>query len=133
MPRTDLRQKDSLNPYMTDRGLFESMVTGDVWVDAGLPQAFLYLIKNKRCHIPNEWEQTMANFVSEMEQWDSLLCIKQFFGFMFFSLALGCLFSRAPTFFGTASPNPDQGNPARRPGRLENRRLLQDMSETQSL
>lgn len=73
MPRTILRQKETISPDKTDRELFEELDCGDLWSDAGLVETFLYLISNKKCIIPNEWYQTMATFKSEMQKWDPFL------------------------------------------------------------
>lgn len=70
LPRTDLRQKRSLDPTQTDRALFEGMATGDLWSDAGVVETFLYLISNKNCRVPDEWLSTMKSFRDEMEGWD---------------------------------------------------------------
>ena len=79
LPRTDMRQKETINPYMTDHDLFKAMPLGDLWSDAGVVETFLYLISNKNCRIPDGWLETMTSFREELQQMDPRLYIVLFF------------------------------------------------------
>ena len=65
-PRFDLRQKKNIDPKKTDLQVFRSLDNTDPWVDAKLPQMFLYLYENKKLTIPSEWQPAMEQFRSEM-------------------------------------------------------------------
>ena len=47
---------------------FCAKVTGDVW-SAEMVSTFLYVIENPRCSIPDDWEETMVQFHTEMKRW----------------------------------------------------------------
>ena len=69
MPRFDLRQKRRLDPRQTDLEIFAAAVDDDPWVDAQIPNLFLYLYRNPRLRIPAGWEAVMEQMKGEMENY----------------------------------------------------------------
>ena len=63
-----MRQKASIDLKKTDRELFDSMPSGDCWVDARLPEVFLYLLQSHRLTVPDSWQQSMLKMKREAEQ-----------------------------------------------------------------
>lgn len=68
-----MRNKLTLDPEKTDRQLFDEMDSQDIWVDSRIIETFLYLIENRQCRIPLEWQDSMRAFHEEMKQWVSRL------------------------------------------------------------
>lgn len=68
-PQFDLRQKQQVDPMSTDLQIFQGLSQEDCWVDASLPQVFLYLYQNPALKIPNEWEAVMRTMQSDMKKY----------------------------------------------------------------
>lgn len=68
-PRADVRNKLTLDPSKTDRQLFDEMDSHDIWVDSRIVETFLYLVENKNCVVPLEWQDSIRRFHAEMAQW----------------------------------------------------------------
>ena len=71
-PVADLRNKQPVNPQMTDKEIFESMSLDDCWFDAKLPSLYWYLRSLRHLKIPETWETTIANFEEELKAVPSL-------------------------------------------------------------
>ena len=69
LPRLDFRQKQGLDPRMTDLEIFESLPMTDPLTDAKITSLFLYLYANKNLVVPNEWRSTMDAMRSEMQKY----------------------------------------------------------------
>ena len=64
-----MRQKAEIDPMRTDLQVFRSLDLGDPWVDAQIPSLYLYLMKNPRLSIPDEWQAHMELLRSELEDY----------------------------------------------------------------
>lgn len=62
-----MRQKQPLNPELTDLQIFCSLSDSDCWADAQLPSVFLYLYE--KATIPDQWHHVMKSFKTEMEKY----------------------------------------------------------------
>ena len=71
----DLRQKETVDPMLTDLQIFMGMPDGDCWVDAELPTLFLYLYGNEKLVIPDEWKPAMQKMKLDMERFVTWLHI----------------------------------------------------------
>ena len=90
-PQFDLRQKVALDPQLTDLQIFQGLSHEDCWVDASLPQVFLYLYQHPNLKIPDEWEYTMRTFHMEMQEyvaWLQLFALSMFNKIAFISPAM---------------------------------------------
>ena len=68
-PQFDLRQKRQVDPMSTDLQIFQGLSQEDCWVDASLPQVFLYLYQNPALKMPHEWEAVMCTMQSDMKKY----------------------------------------------------------------
>lgn len=68
-PGLDMRQKALIDPMLTDLQIFRSLELDDPWVDAKIPSLYLYLMKNPRLSIPDEWQAQMELLRSELENY----------------------------------------------------------------
>ena len=66
-PRQDLRQKRPLDPSKTDLQIFRGLSDDDLWVDAGLPEVFLYLYGAYKNQVPDGWELAMMEMEAKMQ------------------------------------------------------------------
>ena len=64
-----MRQKALIDPMLTDLQIFRSLELDDPWVDAKIPSLYLYLMKNPRLSIPDEWQAQMELLRSELENY----------------------------------------------------------------
>ena len=78
-PQFDLRQKVPIDPSKTDLQVFRGLPDDDdSWVDAQLPNVFIYLYQNEKLRVPNEWDDTMREMFHKMKQlvpWLQLVCV----------------------------------------------------------
>ena len=74
-PHLDLRQKVTISPFLTDLQVFRGMSNDDCWVDAQLPNLFLYLYANPNLRIPDEWYPAMQMTYVEMSKYAT--CLKK--------------------------------------------------------
>ena len=51
---------------LSDRELWASMETGDLWLDAKLHEVWFYLYSNRHLCIPESWQNTMQEFHAEV-------------------------------------------------------------------
>ncbi len=68
LPRKDLRSKTPADPQKTDRELFMAMPDDDLWIDAALPEALLYLADNQRLEIPPSWHGCMTKYIKFVQE-----------------------------------------------------------------
>ena len=67
-PVADLRSKLPVSSRATDREVFHSLVLGDCWWDAELPQTFFYLYEKTAHNIPDSWSSVMSSFHAELKR-----------------------------------------------------------------
>ena len=65
--RRDLRNKNEVEPGLSDRELFERMQLSDVWSDANLADVYFYARSNPHLEIPDSWTSTIAKFDRELD------------------------------------------------------------------
>ena len=65
-PAPTLRQKRRLDPRSTDRQLFDDLVVGDLWGDAGVVDVYHYLRKGYSECIPESWVATFDKFDADL-------------------------------------------------------------------
>lgn len=65
-PRADLRRKFAVSPDLTDREAFDQYPTGDLWPDAKLTEALLYLARYKGLKIPDSWNHSIQSFIGQL-------------------------------------------------------------------
>ena len=65
--RRDLRNKNVVEPGLSDRELFERMPLGDVWSDANIADVYFYARSNPHLEIPDTWRSTIAIFDQELD------------------------------------------------------------------
>ena len=61
-----LRQKVPVNVKLTDKELFGRLPIGDLWEDAGLKDAYLYMRSSKKCTIPDSWQGVFKDFDTQL-------------------------------------------------------------------
>ena len=66
--RLCLRAKNSINPVLTDRELFQSMPLGDAWEDASVASVYFYLRKGRFLVIPDSWQATIDDFDRDLQE-----------------------------------------------------------------
>ena len=49
MDRADVRTRRAVDLGKSDKEIFDSLPTGDLWLDARVPETFLYLYGSKNC------------------------------------------------------------------------------------
>ena len=68
-----------IDPSKTDLQVFRGLPDDDdSWVDAQLPNVFIYLYQNEKLRVPNEWDDTMREMFHKMKQlvpWLQLVCV----------------------------------------------------------
>lgn len=64
--RLTVRTKYDANVKLSDRELFDSMTSTDLWEDADLVSVFVYLIEHPRTSIPDSWLETMGRFKEDL-------------------------------------------------------------------
>ena len=62
-----MRQKKPIDGKATDRELFDQLEFSDPWVDAKLPEVFLYLLTNDNLQIPDSWHSSIMRLKMEVE------------------------------------------------------------------
>ena len=67
-PVADLRNKQHLDPMLTDREIFSTMPMGDVWWDAKLPELYWYLRQLPTLSIPESWSSAIQQFEQELQE-----------------------------------------------------------------
>ena len=67
-PVADLRNKQHLDPMLTDRELFSTMPMENVWWDAKLPQLYWYLRQLPTLSIPESWSSAIQQFEQELQE-----------------------------------------------------------------
>mgnify|MGYP001817807468 CR=1 FL=1 len=50
--RADIRGRISVNLKKTDKELFQDLPLGDLWLESGIHEVFLYLYNSKHCQRP---------------------------------------------------------------------------------
>ena len=68
LSRQCLRNKNSVDPLLTDQQLFSAMLLGDCWEDASLPSVYFYLRSGKHLVIPNSWQAAIDAFDEELSK-----------------------------------------------------------------
>ena len=63
-----LRAKNSVNPVLTDRQIFESMQLGDAWEDASVASVYFYIRKGRFLVIPDSWQATIDDFDRALQE-----------------------------------------------------------------
>jgi len=66
VPLPCLRQKYEI-PFESDLALFSNLELGDTWPDAKLVDCYLYLYKNKKLALPEEWRPIMKDFTKQLK------------------------------------------------------------------
>ncbi|CAE7401330.1 unnamed protein product, partial [Symbiodinium necroappetens] len=66
--RADIRARRSVNLDNSDKEIFASLPTGDLWLDARVHETFLYLYGSKNCVIPDSWVGVMESFKDDVVQ-----------------------------------------------------------------
>lgn len=56
-----------LDPVKTDLQLYRGLNGDDHWVDAGLPELFLYLYDAHHSKVPDAWEPAMRDMKATMK------------------------------------------------------------------
>ena len=67
-PVADLRNKEHVDPMLTDREIFSTMPMGDVWWDAKLPELYWYLRQLPTLSIPESWSSAIQQFEQELQE-----------------------------------------------------------------
>lgn len=67
-PVADLRNKQHVDPMLTDRELFSTMPMENVWWDAKLPQLYWYLRQFPTLSIPESWSSAIQQFEQELQE-----------------------------------------------------------------
>lgn len=61
-----MRQKKHVCPRKTDLEIFSELHVQDLWEDACLEEAYIYIRRGTKEHVPSSWETAMASLDSEL-------------------------------------------------------------------
>ena len=61
-----MRRKQHVDLRMTDKDICLNLPTGDVYMDAKMPEVWQYLYSSKHLEIPDSWEFAMKQFHNEV-------------------------------------------------------------------
>lgn len=53
---------------MSDKDLFESLPTGDLWLDGHMHKVWKYIYRCKYVCVPNSWQSVMKAFDEEVSK-----------------------------------------------------------------
>lgn len=63
-----MRNRVGVDLKSSDRQLFQKLETGDLWIDARMPEVWHYLYTSKHVSIPLSWQHAMSTFNDEIIQ-----------------------------------------------------------------
>ena len=81
--RSDLRVRRSVDASKTDKELFSSLATGDLWLESGVHMVYLYLAGCKYCEtLIENWESF----------WPCTLCLRKGYSAIDLICKYGCMY-----------------------------------------